>query len=146
MDVVTDIVIDRPPDVVAAYAANPDNVPDWYANIKSVEWVTERPVRVGARIAFVAHFLGKTLAYTYEVTELDARHLVMRTAQGPFPMETTYTWQSVGEGKTRMTLRNRGEPAGFSKWVAPFMAVAVRRANQKDLALLKQRLEEERRI
>jgi ligand-binding SRPBCC domain-containing protein len=141
MDVVTDIVIDRPPEIVAAYASNPDNVPDWYTNITSVKWQTERPVRVGSRIAFVAHFLGRTLAYTYEVTELDARHLVMRTAQGPFPMETTYTWQFAGEGKTRMTLRNRGEPAGFSKWVAPFMAMAVRRANQKDLALLKQRLE-----
>jgi uncharacterized membrane protein len=145
MDVVTDIVIDRAPDVVAAYASNPDNVPRWYTNIESVEWQTERPVRVGSRIAFVAHFLGKTLAYTYEVTELDAGHLVMRTAQGPFPMETTYRWQFAGEGKTRMTLRNRGEPAGFSKWVAPFMAMAVRRANQKDLALLKQRLEEGRR-
>ena len=142
MDVVSDIVIDRSPDVVAAYASNPDHVPDWYTNITSVDWKTERPVRVGSRIAFVAHFLGRTLAYTYEVTELDARHLVMRTAQGPFPMETTYTWQYAGEGKTRMTLRNRGEPAGFSKWVAPFMAIAVRRANQKDLALLKQRLEE----
>jgi len=141
MDVVTDIVIDRPLEIVAAYASNPDNVPDWYTNITSVKWQTERPVRVGSRIAFVAHFLGRTLAYTYEVTELDARHLVMRTAQGPFPMETTYTWQFAGEGKTRMTLRNRGEPAGFSKWVAPFMAMAVRRANQKDLALLKQRLE-----
>jgi hypothetical protein len=141
MDVVTDIVIDRAPDVVAAYASNPDNVPDWYTNIESVEWQSEPPVRVGSRIAFVAHFLGKTLAYTYEVTEFDAGHLVMRTAQGPFPMETTYTWQIVGEGKTRMTLRNRGEPAGFSKWVAPFMAMAVRRANQNDLAVLKQRLE-----
>jgi polyketide cyclase/dehydrase/lipid transport protein len=137
MDVVTDIVIDRSADVVAAYASNPDNVPDWYTNIESVEWQSEPPVRVGSRIAFVAHFLGKTLAYTYEVTEFDA----MRTAQGPFPMETTYTWQIVGEGKTRMTLRNRGEPAGFSKWVAPFMAMAVRRANQNDLAVLKQRLE-----
>jgi hypothetical protein len=40
-----------------------------------------------------------------------------------------------------MTLRNRGEPAGFAKLTAPAMAVAVRRANQKDLANLKQILE-----
>ncbi len=141
MDVVTDIVIDRSPDVVAAYASDPDNVPAWYANIKSVEWKTERPLRVGSQIAFVAQFLGKTLAYTYEIIELDARHLVMRTAEGPFPMETTYTWEPAAAGKTRMTLRNRGTPSGFASVAAPLMAVAVRRANQKDLALLKHRLE-----
>jgi uncharacterized membrane protein len=141
VDVLTDIVIDRSPDVVAAYASDPDNVPAWYANIKSVEWKTERPLRVGSRIAFVAQFLGKTLAYTYEIIELDARHLVMRTAEGPFPMETTYTWEPATDGKTRMTLRNRGTPSGFASVAAPLMALAVRRANQKDLALLKERLE-----
>ena len=57
----------------------------------------------------------------------------MRTAQGPFPMETTYTFADAGGGATRMTLRNRGEPAGFAKVAAPVMAPAMRRANGKDL-------------
>jgi len=142
VDVSTEIVIDRPQADVSAYASNPDNVPAWYANIKSVEWKTPRAVSVGSRIAFVAHFLGRRIAYTYEIAELvPGKRLVMRTAEGPFPMETIYTWERVADGKTRMTLRNRGTPAGFSKWMAPFMAFAIRRANQKDLALLKKHLE-----
>jgi uncharacterized membrane protein len=142
VDASTQIVIARPREEVSSFAANPDNVPAWYANITSVEWKTPRPLGVGSQIAFVAHFLGKRIAYTYEIVELVAgERLVMRTAEGPFPMETTYLWESTAEGHTRMTLRNRGTPAGFSRWVAPFMAMAVRRANRKDLALLKKLLE-----
>jgi hypothetical protein len=40
-----------------------------------------------------------------------------------------------------MTLRNRGTPRGLSILVAPFMGFAIRRANTKDLALLKAILE-----
>jgi uncharacterized membrane protein len=141
VDVVTDIVIERPIEQVSAYAANPDNAPVWYANIKTVEWRSEPPLRVGSLVAFVAEFLGRRLAYTYEIVEFEPGHrLVMRTAEGPFPMETTYTW-APGHGATRMTLRNRGMPRGFSRWVAPFLALAMRRANRKDLALLKRQLE-----
>jgi uncharacterized membrane protein len=140
VDVFTSIVINRPVADVAAYTANPDNVPKWYVNIKSVEWKSTPPARVGSRIAFVAHFLGKRIAYTYEIIELTDRKLVMRTAEGPFPMETTYEWEPV-EGGTRMTLRNRGTPSGFASITAPFMARAMRRANEKDLAALKQLLE-----
>jgi hypothetical protein len=137
-------VINRPRDVVAAYAADPANAPEWYVNIKSVEWKSLPPASVGSKVAFVAQFLGRRLAYTYEIGELvPGERLRMRTAEGPFPMETTYTWESVGADQTRMTLRNRGVPTGFSRWMAPFMAAAMRRANRKDLALLKDILEEE---
>jgi len=142
VDVTSEVEIARPIDVVSEYAANPDNAPAWYVNIKSVEWKTPPPMRVGSQVAFVAHFLGRRLADTYEIAEyVPLQRLVMRTADGPFPMETTYTWAPAPGGATRMTLRNRGMPAGFSRWVAPFMAAAMRRANRKDLANLKARLE-----
>ncbi|MGI5241602.1 SRPBCC family protein [Dactylosporangium sp. CA-139066] len=142
VDVVTDIVIDRPCAQVAAFAGEPTNATAWYANITSVEWRTAPPLQVGSTMDFVARFLGRPLAYTYEVVELvPGERLVMRTAQGPFPMETTYTWQPLDAARTRMTLRNRGEPAGFGKLTAPVLAAAMRRANTKDLARLKALLE-----
>jgi uncharacterized membrane protein len=142
VDVQTEVEIARPRAAVAAYAADPDNATAWYENIEAVEWQSPRPLAVGSRLAFVARFLGRRLAYTYEVPELvPGERLVMRTAQGPFPMETTYTWEDAPGGGTRMTLRNRGEPAGFSRLVAPIMAAAIRRANRKDLARIKALLE-----
>ena len=142
MDVTTEIEIFRSLAAVASYAADPSNAPHWYVNIASVEWQTPPAVQVGSRVAFVANFLGRRLSYTYEITELVTnQRLVMRTAEGPFPMETTYTWQALGDLRTRMTLRNRGEPSGFSKLAAPFMAIAMRYANNKDLTQLKDILE-----
>jgi hypothetical protein len=134
-------VIARPLAQVAAYAGDPSNAPHWYSNIASVRWQTSPPLAVGSKIDFVARFLGRTLTYTYEVAEYSSERLVMRTAQGPFPMETTYTWQPVDADHTRMALRNRGEPSGFAKVSAPMMATAMRRANVKDLAALKALLE-----
>jgi uncharacterized protein YndB with AHSA1/START domain len=141
VDVTCDIVIRAAPERVSAYAADPTNAPDWYANIESVHWRTPPPAAVGSRMDFVAHFLGRRLAYTYEIVELrPGERLVMRTAQGPFPMETTYTWRPHPDG-TLMTLRNRGEAAGFARIAAPALAAAMRRANLKDLAALRRVLE-----
>jgi uncharacterized protein YndB with AHSA1/START domain len=142
VDVRTEVEIDRPRAEVAAYAADPGNATAWYENIESVDRLTEPPLAVGSRVVFVARFLGRRLSYTYEILELvPGERLVMSTAEGPFPMETTYTWADTAAGGTRMTLRNRGEPSGFAKVGAPVLAGAMRRANRKDLERLKAILE-----
>ena len=142
VDVLTEALIDRPSDEVAGFAMDPDNASRWYENIVSVDWRSPRPLRVGSRVAFLAEFLGRRLAYTYEITELvPGRRLVMRTAEGPFPMETSYEFDPEGRDGTRMRLRNRGEPSGFGVVLGPVMAWMMRRENRKDLARLKALLE-----
>jgi hypothetical protein len=142
VDVLTQIEIKRPRDEVAAFAADPANATAWYKNIKAVEWEAPPPVAVGSRLRFRAQFLGRALEYTYEVREVEpGRRFVMATAQGPFPMETTYTWEDSEPGATRMGLRNRGEPSGFASVTAPVIALAMRRANEADLQRLKALLE-----
>ncbi len=143
VDVNTEIIIQQPRETVANYAMEPDNAPDWYVNIDSSEWLTPKPLQLGSQIAFKAQFLGRSLAYVYEIIELIPNEkLVMRTADGTFLMETTYTWSVKAEQSTKMTLRNRGEPKGFSKLFAPFMARMMRRANNKDLQNIKRILED----
>jgi uncharacterized membrane protein len=143
VDVETEIEIDRPRTEVAAYVSDVDNATEWYTNIKAVEWKSPKPLGVGSRVAFVAQFLGRRLAYTYEIRELiRGQRLVMSTSEGPFAMETTYAWEDTPSGGTRMRLRNRGNPSGFTKIAAPMMARAMRRANEKDLARLKKLLED----
>jgi uncharacterized protein YndB with AHSA1/START domain len=138
VDVVTEIDIERPRAEVAAYATDPDNATSWYRNIKRIEWKTPPLLEVGSRVAFVARFLGRAINYTYEIGELEpGERLVMATSEGPFAMETTYTFSDAPNGGTHVTLRNRGRPSGFAKVTAPMMTGAMRRANQKDLKELK---------
>ncbi len=142
VDVTTSIRIERPLAEVAAYTGDPSNAPEWYVNIRSVEWITDPPMQLGSQMRFVAHFLGRRLEYTYKIIEWTPNErLVMCTEQGPFPMETHYTWKALDSNHTRMSIRNRGEPTGFSAWLSPLMVPMMRRTNQKDLARAKSLLE-----
>lgn len=142
VDVRTEIEIDRPRDEVAGYVSDPTNATEWYRNIRSVTWETAPPVREGSRVRFRARFLGRDLAYTYEIREhRPGERLVMGTTDGPFAMETTYTFEDTAGGGTRVGLRNRGEPSGFARVLSSVMATAIRRETTKDLERLKELLE-----
>lgn len=140
VDVVCEIEIVRPRAEVAAYVADPDNATAWYGGRVALPAAPGR----SSRIAFVATFLGRRIAYTYEIREhTPGERLQMSTTEGPFPMQTTYTWRdAAADGGTVMTLRNRGEPAGFARISGPLMARAIQRANRKDLRALKTILEQ----
>lgn len=143
VDVLTEITIARPRAEVADYAADPDKAPVWYRNIESVAWKTEPPLRPGSEFEFTARFMGRRLTYTYRVVEYVLHErLVMSTTEAPFPMETTYTWNDETGNTTRMTLRNRGGTTGPLAILAnPIERMAVRQATRKDLARLRQILE-----
>jgi uncharacterized protein YndB with AHSA1/START domain len=131
----TETIIDAPLEDVASYAADPSNATEWYENITSADWETPPPLRQGSRVAFAARWMGTRWEYTYEVVDfVPNERLVMRTDPGAFPMETTYTWQPLGDGKTRMTLRNRAPEGSEARR-------AMRRANEKDLENLRSILE-----
>jgi hypothetical protein len=65
----------------------------------------------GSRMAFTAVFLGRRLAYTYEVSEfVPGERLVRRTSEGPFPMETAHAGRMAGRARRwHVVLINNGK-------------------------------------
>ena len=113
--------------------------PPWYRNIEAIEWKTPPPQAVGSRLAFVARFLGRRLAYTYEVSEIvPGERLVMCTAEGPFRWRRRTRWQDAPDGgHPDDAPQPEASRPGFSKLSAPIMAMAMRRTNGKDLREIK---------
>ncbi|HMK93622.1 MAG TPA: SRPBCC family protein [Thermoleophilia bacterium] len=147
VDVSTSIVIHRPRPDVAGYAARPDNAPSWCAAVTGVRWLTEPPLGVGSAIRFTTRWLGRRFDYVYEVVDYAlAERLVMRTADGSFPMETTYLWHDTPEGWTHMTVRSRCAPAGVAKLALPLIGIATRVADRNDLVRLRRILEQGIRV
>jgi hypothetical protein len=143
VNVMTDIVIDRPCADVAAYASDLSNVSDWYESVESVSWQTSPPLTVGSQLEIVVNVLGRRTTYAYEILDfVPSERLVMRTDNGPIQMETVYTWAPIDAGRTRMAIRNHGESSGFAKLGAPMMSAGLRRSSQRDLKTLKRILEQ----
>jgi hypothetical protein len=142
IDVECRVEIGRARHEVAAFASNPDFLPEWRAGVVRVEWRSPRPVAEGAKLDIVAIFRGSHIRFLYEVTAFVPRErLVIRTAQGPVPHEHSLEWESNGEGSTVMRLRTRAMPAGLQALLAPALTKTFEREGKRDLESLKRLME-----
>lgn len=141
IDVLETIAIDRPRADVAGYAIDPANDTKWIGGIEQVQWVTEPPLQVGSRVRRQARFLGRSIDYVLEVTDLaPGTQVVMRSVQAPFPMVVTYTFETDGS-LTRAGVRIQGGAGPVFLLISPLMSWQVRRSLRGDLRRLKDTME-----
>ena len=141
IDVAAEITIDRPRAEVATFVTDPANDRTWIKAFTSVEPLTDPPTAVGSRVKRVAGFLGRRINYVMEVVEFEAESkLVMKTAEGPFPMTVHYEFEDA-QSSTLVRVRNQGGSGGVASIFSPLMGWMVNRQVKKDLALLKSVLE-----
>lgn len=142
IDVECAVEIARERREVAAFASNPDFLPEWRGSVIRVEWLSPRPVATGAKLEIIATFRGSHIRFLYEVAAFVPRErLVMRTEQGPVPHEHILTWVSTPEGATRMSLRTRATPTGLQALLSTSITKTFERQGQRDLECIKRLME-----
>jgi len=143
MRVEESVEINRPPQEVFDYAANPENLPEWSGLVQEVRKEGQGTLmEEGARYSTVAKFLGRRFETPFEVSVHDPpRRHTERSLGGPFPQEFTHTFEEVEGGRTRFTQVSEGEPGGFFRLAGPLLERAGRRQFRADLETLKDLLE-----
>lgn len=137
IDVTAEIEIAAPRTEVAPYAMDPLNDPLWIGGIKEARWLTEPPLRIGARVERLASFLGREIRYVLEVEDLEREGGVrMSSIEGPFPMRITYSFSELGPERTGASIRVEGDASGFYGLASPLLARAVKRSIGGDLQRL----------
>jgi len=141
MRVEESVEINRPPEEVFSYVANPENMPQWSTLVLEIREETEGQPRQGYRFTAAAKFLGRRFEMPFEVTAHEkSQRYSHRSTGGPFPTEWTLTLEETAGG-TRLTENAQGEPGGFFRLVGPLLERAGRRQMRTDLNTLKDLLE-----
>jgi len=135
------VEINRPPEQVFEYVANPENLPEWTGTVIETRKDTPRPLLEGSTFTSVGKFLGRKIESPFEITGHEfPRHHSHKSTGGPLPTEWTLTFEEVA-GRTRYTQVAEGEPGGFFGLVGPLLERVGRRQLRTDLENLKDLLE-----
>ena len=135
------LVINRPVEEVFAFVSNSENLPRWRSTVLEVKKTSEGPLGVGSTFRGRFTFLGRQFDGNLEVTAHEPNQVyVSKMAEGPFPIETRYTFEPVENG-THVTFVVEGAPGGFFKLAEPLVVSMAKRTYNTDLQNLKEMLE-----
>jgi uncharacterized protein YndB with AHSA1/START domain len=139
--VTAQIEIDVPIERVFSYVTDPRNLADWHQGVSDVRDVSGAPGG-GQRFTFTAHFLGKRLTATHEVTDFEPNSLfAWRAVSGPYRGAQSFRFEPTGDG-TVVILNLAVQDLNFlGKLAEPLILHAARRNEQHCLETLKDLLE-----
>ncbi len=136
------VEINRPPEEVFEYVADPENLPEWTGIVLEVQKEGRGQLKEGDRFTSVAKFLGRRFETPFEVAAYQPPRLHShKSTGGPMQQEWTRTFEETAGGGTRLTQVVEGEPGGFFRLAGPLLERAGRRQFRTDLENLKDLLE-----
>jgi hypothetical protein len=143
IDVTARTEIAATPEVVAAVQFDPSRDPEWIGGVDRVELLTEPPIGPGSKVRRIGGFMGRPITWLMDVQRFEPARLVgMHALEAPFPMDVDYVLEAVDGGRTRASIRIRGNAAGmYGAMPSPLMGWMVKRSVQGDLQRLRRLVE-----
>lgn len=138
----SEVEIDRPADDVFAVVSDFSRNPDWQGGMRSAEWTTEPPLRVGSTYEQVARFLGRDVVTTFEVVGYEpGRSVTIESRQSSFPITVTRAVESLGPERSRVSAVITGRPGRFFRLFGPLLRMMAERSVRQDYQRLRRLLE-----
>jgi len=125
------VFIERRPQEVFDFAANPDNDHLWQENLISSEWITPEPAGVGSVKRVVSRLLGRKVGTDVAYTEWQRPHgYGIEGGSGPFSFSAVAKLEAQDEG-TLIDFAGQVWASGVMKLVEGWLG---RRAEKQDRA------------
>jgi uncharacterized membrane protein len=133
--------IDVPAATAFAYVADFSNNAAWQSGVRSTQWTSTSPVRMGSTYNQQVEY--RNITTSYEITAIEADRSITTESRDGATVATTVTRtvDPLGESRCRITVDLVGRPSGFRRFVKPILVRMVRDSIESDYRRLKRQLE-----
>jgi uncharacterized protein YndB with AHSA1/START domain len=142
VEVETSVLVNQPIEKVFEFVTTPENDAQWYIGVESRDHTPGEPAGVGSTSQSDIRFLGVSLTVDWEVTGYDPPNKIgVKTIKGPVSIEAEYTFASVAEGQTKVTVHGKADVSGVFSLAEPIVERMAQRQWEASFENLKDVLE-----